>query len=85
MKADEPQADQRHEDVEKKLEFYHIVFPERCKVLHQERIGQVDIMAMEYFNSILFHKSEEAYLSIIQCMGYLATEVIVSSVYGYGL
>ena len=30
LKADEPQVGQQHEDVERKLEYYHIiVFPER--------------------------------------------------------
>jgi hypothetical protein len=30
------------------------------EILHQERIGQVNITVMEHFNSILFHKSGPA-------------------------
>ena len=57
MKADEPQAGQQHEDVERKRENYHIIiFIEGLEILHQERRGHVKTIAMEYFNDILFHK-----------------------------
>ena len=62
LKADEPQFGQRHEDVGKKREYYHIIFPEKtwnCR-LHHERRGQVKTIVMEHFNGILFHKSGPA-------------------------
>ena len=42
LKADESHVSQRHEDVEGKREYYHIIST---------------IIVMKHFNSVLFHKS----------------------------
>ena len=61
LKADEPQVGQQYEDVERKLEYYHIIISlKELEILHQERRGQVKTMAMGHFNGILFHKSGPA-------------------------
>ena len=40
LKADEPQICQRHENVERKRIYYHIIILfERLEILHQERRG----------------------------------------------
>ena len=53
LKVDEQQVGQRHEDVERKRKYYHIIiFPERTWDLHQERRGQVKNIVMENFNGI---------------------------------
>ena len=47
LKACEPQVGQRHEDVERKREYYHIIiFLKEVETLHQERRGQVKSIAM---------------------------------------
>ena len=57
----EPQVGQRHEYIKRKREYYHIIiFPERIEILHQERRGEIKIIAMGHFNGILFHKFEPA-------------------------
>ena len=60
LKADEPQVDQRHEDVERKrnsLPHYYFIWKE---FLHQERRGQVNTTVMGDLTSILFHMSRPA-------------------------
>jgi hypothetical protein len=53
--------------VERKREYYQI-FPEGLEILHKKRERQVNIIVMEDFKSVLFHKSGPAnkqhYLSI---------------------
>ena len=56
----ELQVDQRHEDMERKLEYHHIITLKGLEILHQERRGQVKTIVMEHFNSILFYKSRPA-------------------------
>ena len=48
LKADEPQACQKHEDVERKGEYYYIIIfsMKGLEILHQERRGQVKIIVM---------------------------------------
>ena len=58
MKADEPQVGQQYEDVERKREYYHIIFSE--VLLHQERREQVKTLVMEHFTYIPFHESGPA-------------------------
>ena len=54
---DEPQVGQRHEDVESKREYYHIIiFPERTWNFTSRKKKSVTVI-MEHFNGILFHKS----------------------------
>ena len=61
LKEDEPQVGQRHEDVNMKREYYHIIiFLKRFEIVHQERRGQMKTIVMEHFNGILFHKSGPA-------------------------
>ena len=61
LKADEPQLGQRHSDVERKPEYYHIIFSQKgLEIVHQERRGQVKNIVMEHFNGILFQKSGPA-------------------------
>ena len=61
LKADEPQFGQRHEDVKRKWEYYHItIFPERTEFLHKERRGQVNTIVMEHLNSIILNKFRPA-------------------------
>ena len=63
MKAGEPQVDQRHEYVERKRQYYHIIILlEGLEILHLERGGQVKTMVLEHFNGILLHKSGPANL-----------------------
>jgi hypothetical protein len=58
---DEPQVGQRHEDVERNWEYYHIVISLKgLEILHQERRGQLKTIVMDHFNGILFHKSGPA-------------------------
>ena len=57
---------QRHEDVERKRDYCHIIiFPERLEILHQERWG-VKPTIMEHFIGILFHKSGPAKKQLIK-------------------
>jgi hypothetical protein len=61
LQADEPQVGQRHEDVERNWEYYHIVISLKVLAIsHQERRGQVKTIIMEHYNGILFHKSGPA-------------------------
>ena len=55
LKADKPQDGQRYEYVERKLEYYHIIFSLKdFKILHQEGRGQVKNIVMEHFKGIFF-------------------------------
>ena len=57
----EPQIRQRYENVERKRDTNTLLFSLKGpEILHQERWGQVKILVMEHFYSILFHKSEHA-------------------------
>ena len=50
LNADEQQAVQRHEDVERKRGYYHLTFlPESLEIIYRERRGQVNTMVMEHF------------------------------------
>ena len=58
LKADELQFGQKNEASERKWQYYNIfIFLERIDILHNERRGQVNTIAMGDFNRILFHKS----------------------------
>ena len=57
FKADEPVVGQLREDKRTKLQNYHFIISlKKLDILHQERRGQVKIIVMEHFKSILFHK-----------------------------
>ena len=55
MKADEPQVDHRHEDLDKNTILLFSL--QDLEIFRQERRGQVKTILMERLNSILFHKS----------------------------
>ena len=59
---DKTQVGQRHEDVERKREYYHIIIIslKGLEILRLERRGQVKTLVIENFNGILFHKSGPA-------------------------
>jgi hypothetical protein len=60
MNVIEPEVGQRHEDVERKREYYNVIFPERTCNFTPRKRGQVKTMVVEHFNGILFHKSRPA-------------------------
>ena len=61
LKTDEPQFGQRTENVERKQEYYRIIFKIGLEILHQEERGQMNTVMIGHFNRILFHKSELAH------------------------
>ena len=80
MKADEPQVGQRHEDVERKHENYHvIIFPEISSNFKSRKEWTNEYHNDGTFQHMLFHNSgpanqQHTYQSIIQSgnvKGYL--------------
>ena len=51
------------------------------KILHQERRGQVNIIVMEHFNSILFHKSRPANKQHTNQLSLLNTRFNIMQIY----
>ena len=76
MKGDEPQVGQRHEDVERKREYYHIIiFLEIIEIIHQLRSGQIKTIMVEHFEKIILNKSgpankQHSYHSIRRCEAF---------------
>ena len=76
MKADEPQVGQQHEDVKRKRENYHIIFPERTLNFYYES-KEVDTIVTEYFNSRLLSSTSPDLITSSIPMNQLINVIIV--------